>query len=314
MVTRILFFLILVLMNQAVCAKRISMIHMGRRYLLVSPTASVTKRPLVVLLHGCLQDPALILEGTNFEAEALKYNFHVLAPEQPSLLNIDKCWNWFMSHEQVRVPTNEMGQIVGAVDFVSKTVPIERDKIYVAGLSAGGALAHNLMSCYPDVFAGSAIHSGVNFRAAENLLEARPILTSYRQKSSSYLAQRMLACSGFFPKKLKKVLIIHGDEDRSVLPLHADLISSTTAAWRDLLDDGVRNDSDQGRSSSENIKFTNGYEVEKTDTVFSNLVERKLVVRGLPHAWGGGKPVSVHFEPKAPSSTKFILDFFSLVQ
>lgn len=314
MIKLILPLLLLTVLTQNALSKRINLVQLGRNFVLVSPEIKPTApRPLLVLLHGCIQDPSLILEGTQLEVAALKNNFYILVPEQSKFSNIDRCWNWFMGFEQMRNPGTEMGQIISGVEMATVSYPIDKSKIYVAGISAGGAMAHNLTACYPDVFTGSAVHSGVTFKAAETIYEARPVLTAHDQKSPEYLGKRMLECSAYVQKKkLKKVLIIHGDQDRSVSSFHADLITKSQAVWRDYLDDGSRNDSARGTVSTQNIKFTNGYEVEKTDTQYQNFLERKLIVKGLPHAWGGGKPVSVHFEPKAPSSTEFILDFFGL--
>lgn len=290
------------------------MIQLGRSFVLVTPDKEpTTPRPLLVLLHGCIQDPSLILEGTGFEIEALKKNFYILLPEQTKYSNIDRCWNWFLGFEQIRGISTEMGQIIAGVEMTTFSYPIDKSKIYVAGLSAGGAMAHNLTSCYPDVFAGSAVHSGLNFKVAETVYEARPNMTSPNQKSPEYLGKSMDECALHVPNRnLKKVLIIHGDQDRSVSAFHADLISKSQAVWRDYLDDGLRNHSIRGTSTKQSQKFPNGYEVEKTDTQYPGFFERKLIVKGLPHAWGGGKGISVYFEPKAPSSTQFIIDFFGL--
>jgi hypothetical protein len=109
-------------------------------------------------------------------------------------------------------------------------------------------------------------------------------------------------------------MIIHGEQDSRVPMLHSDLISDSQAVWRDFSDDGIVNNSVNGSRSIKNIKFTNAYEVEKTETLYPGFTERKLIVKGLGHAWGGGKPVSVNFDPKAPSSNQFILDFFGLLK
>lgn len=295
-------------------SKRLSMYHMGRKFTVVVPDRAPSKnRPLLVLLHGCKQSPSLILDGTALEAEAQKNDFVILAPEQPNYYNIDHCWNWFLDIHQQRLVTNEMGQIISAISVLSETHKINSSRIYLTGISAGGVMAHNLTSCYPDVFAGSAIHSGLNFKSAETIAEAQTVLTSYDQKSPAYLGKKMYECGrNARTHKLSKVMIIHGEEDSRVPSLHSELISRSQAVWRDYLDDGKRNDSVRAATSTATIKFPKGYQVEKSIAKYPGFEETKLIVRGLGHAWGGGKPVSVNFDPAAPSSNKFILDYFEL--
>lgn len=295
-------------------AKKTALIYMGRNFILVTPNnSSKAPKPLLVLLHGCKQNPDLMIEGTKIEEAAIKNNFMVLAPEQPSFANFDHCWNWFLDFNQMRAFGNEMGQIIGAIDVVGNTFAIDKNRVFVAGISAGGVMAHNLTACYPDVFKGAAIHSGLNFKIAESMNEAQTVITSYEQKTPSYLGKKMFECSRKVESnKLDRVVLIHGAQDSRVPPLHTDLISEAQAVWRDYLDDGSQNSSVRGRVSKATLNFPMNYQIEKTDTVFPGFTERKLLVKGMGHAWGGGRPVSVNFDPSAPSSTQIILEFFSL--
>jgi poly(hydroxyalkanoate) depolymerase family esterase len=294
-------------------ARRIQFMYMARNFTLSVPDkAPKGPRPLVVLLHGCKQSPSIILEGTKLEKEAEKYGFLILSPEQPAYYNSDHCWNWFLDMNQTRLMTNEMGQIMAAVDFVGAEHNIDKNKIFVTGISAGGVMAHNLTACYPDVFAASAIHSGLTFKVAESIPEAQTVLTSYEQKSPSYLGKKIYECSKGVNQKLKKVMIIHGEEDSRVPALHANLISKSQAVWRDYMDDGKRNNSVTVTTKNSSLIFPNGYEVEVTELQYPNFLEKKLMIKGLGHAWGGGKPITVNFDPEAPSSNQFILEFFGI--
>ena len=311
-----LLILIAFMMSGQAWSKRSVIPYAGRLFTLVTPDkASERARPLLVLLHGCKQNPNLILDGTLLEQEANANDFLILVPEQPQYLNIDHCWNWFLSFQQMRMPGTEMSQIISGVDFVFNKFKVNRNKVYVAGISAGGVMAHNLAVCYPDYFAGAAIHSGLNFKIAENMIEAQNVLTSYEQKSPEYLGEKMVACAKSVKQhKLSKVLIIHGEQDSRVPPLHSELISEAQAVWRDYLDDGRRNDSASGIQKRKISRSLNGYEVEQTDTLYPRFSERRIMIKNLGHAWGGGKPVSVNFDPKAPSSNGFILDYFQLLK
>lgn len=306
-------FLLAILLCDNAWSRRTHFVHLGREFVLVTPAQMTKNLPLVVILHGCRQDPAEFLKGTKFEAEAEKHRFIILAPEQPSFANYKQCWNWFLDVNQNRNVMNEMGQVVSAIDLVANKYQVNPNKIFVAGMSAGGAMAHNLAVCYPDVFSGAAVHSGINFKAAENVPEAETVLTSSRQKSPDYLGRRMAACArGTGPARLNKVLIIHGSTDQVVPQFHAELISDAQSVWRDYLDDGRANDSVRGLVTTETLFYPRGYSVNKISTQYPGFVEMKLLVKGLNHAWGGGLAVSQYFDPEAPSSNEFILDFFDL--
>jgi poly(hydroxyalkanoate) depolymerase family esterase len=307
----------LIIFTIALCtpvfAERIHFIHLARNYSLYVPNSDSGKNlPLLVLLHGCRQNPSLFLEGTDLEAEAEKKKFIILTPEQPRHANFKQCWNWFLNFQQQRHMANEMGQIVSATEIIANRFQVNRSRIFVAGLSAGGTMAQSLVVCYPDVFSGGAVHSGPNFKTAETIVEAETVLTSHEQKTPDYLGKKMALCAqGVRNHRLNKVLIIHGEDDHIVPPFHADLITDTQAAWRDFLDDGERNDSVTGQPAVSSYQQGN-YKVTRTDIHYPGLIERKLMIKGMGHAWGGGKALSQFFDPYAPSSNQFIIDFFDL--
>lgn len=306
--------LITLLATGPVWSARTQIIHMGRQFALYVPNNTMVRNlPMVVLLHGCAQSPAVILDGTSFEKAAEKHKFIILAPMQPKFANIYHCWNWFLDFQQQRNFSNEMGQIVSAVDLISNKYQLDPNRIFVAGLSAGGVMAHNLSVCYPDVFSGGAIHSGLNYKSAENVTEAETVLTRNDQKSPEYLGKKMAACARQVPNhRMKKVLIIHGAEDHVVPTLHPELITKSQSVWRDILDDGRRNDSIRGIEKVTQETFPDGYSAIRTDVSYPGFNERKIMVKGLGHAWGGGKEGIRFFDPKAPSSTQFIIEFFNL--
>lgn len=285
----------------------------GRTFRLVSPSAKYEKRPLLILLHGCKQDSQIILEGTNLVTEALKRDFYILVPEQSSISNSDHCWNWFYSQEQER-NSPEMASIIQTLENLILTKNISREKIFVAGLSAGGALAHSLMNCYPDYFSAVAIQSGLAYKVAENVFEAQTVLTSTSQKPINYLGTKAAKCSRLpvNQHRLMKSIILHGEDDARVDPLHAALISSSNEVRFDILDDGLINRSVKIAMTQRVESYPNGYSVLITDKTINNFSERLILIKNMRHAWGGGKPLSSNFDPAAPSTTKFILNYFNL--
>lgn len=311
---RLILIAVILLLSLKAWSSRSYFSYMGRTYALFLPENTPTKNlPLLVLLHGCRQNATRILEGTMLEKEAQKYKFAILAPEQPALLNPFHCWNWFLGYQQERNPYNEMGQIVTTVKTLIKNYDLNADNVTVAGLSAGGALASSLSACYPDVFRAAAIHSGFNYKSAENVLESQHVFTHKKQKSPEYLGRKMFHCSQHAPShRLNRIIVIHGDVDEAVPSYHLDLISDSQAVWRDYLDDGQNNDSVRERKITATRNYPNGYSTEMTDTVFPGFIERKILVKGLRHAWGGGKSGMPYFDAEAPSSNEFILKFFGL--
>lgn len=289
---------------------------MGREFTLIIPEKNLSyKKPLLVVLHGCKQSSEVILEGTQLAQAAMKNDFFVLSPEQSVLDNIDHCWNWFMSYNQQRGTSNEMGQIIAAIEMIATSQKIDREKIYLAGMSAGGVMAHNLAACYPDVFSGVAIHSGLAYKVAESIYEAQTVLTASQLKSPNYLGRKAYECSRHVLKRrLARMIMIHGDLDKRVDPFHTELISKTNEIQMDYLDDRKRNNSQTYQQKEVVLTFPNGYAGTRIDKTYSNVkfTERVYLIKGLAHAWGGGKAVSANFDTQAPSSNEFILNFLQL--
>lgn len=313
---KIFIFLFLILAVSQAFAKKITLPYMGRNYTLIIPDKNTDrKKPLLVVLHGCKQSSEIILEGTELDQAALKNDFYILSPEQSILNNIDHCWNWFMASNQLRGKTNEMGQIIGAIEMMVAGQKIDRQRVYLTGLSAGGVMAHNMSVCYPDYFAGVAIHSGLSYKVAESMHEAQTVLTSAQLKSPNYLGKKAFECSrDIKQRRLTRMLLIHGENDKRVDPIHTELISKTNEVHMDYLDDGERNNSQRSVIKEVTLHFPNGYSASRIDRTYPTVdfVERTYLVKGLGHAWGGGRKISVNFDTQAPSSNDFILNFLQL--
>ncbi len=296
-------------------AKTSEMKVAGRRFVIVSPRVKPTeKRPLLLVLHGCKQSPEIILEGTRLDEVAVQKNFYVIAPEQSAYENYDRCWNWFLSYEQSRVPVNQMGQIIAAIQLMITTTQVDPSRIYLTGMSAGGVLGHNLASCYPDVFRGAALSAGLAYKIAENLYEASTVLDAHHFKSPNFLGKAAYTCGRVgMNRRLDKMLLIHGEEDKRVDPFHSRLISDVNQVTMDYYDDGRKNNSAQFTEST-GQRDLRGFGVSIRDRKYTtvNFTERLIMVQGMAHAWGGGKPISENFDPTAPSTNDFILNFFQL--
>lgn len=313
---KIILTILLMLNANFVFARKGEMNVDGRRFVVVTPNVKPTsKRPLVLLLHGCKQSPEIILEGTRFDEFAVQKNFYVIAPEQTIFENIDHCWNWFLSYEQTRSSLNEMGQMIAAIKAMIQTAQVDPEQVYLAGISAGGVMGHNLASCYPDVFRGAAISAGLAYKIAENPYEASTVLDENHFKKPDYLGKEAYECGSQGGKRrLTKMLLVHGEEDKRVDPFHSKLISDVNNVTMDYYDDGRKNSSATYVETNSQASLRDGYGYTVRDRRYKtvNFSERLILVKGMAHAWGGGKPISVNFDPKAPSTNEFISTFFQL--
>ncbi|MGH2543086.1 MAG: extracellular catalytic domain type 1 short-chain-length polyhydroxyalkanoate depolymerase, partial [Ardenticatenaceae bacterium] len=150
----------------------------GRLYKVYLPTGYQpgTPAPLVVMLHGCTQDPDQFAAGTEMNSYAEQHTFIVVYPDQPASANSSKCWNWFEPAHQSR-GGGEPATIVEIVNEVKSDYTIDENRVYVAGLSAGAAMSVILGATYPDEFAALGVSAGLEYKAATSLVGAFTALT-----------------------------------------------------------------------------------------------------------------------------------------
>jgi len=270
--------------------------------------------PLVMLLHGCTHGAEDMAEisGMNEVAEANR--FLVVYPEQSRLANLMKCWNWFHPKHQTR-EAGEPSILAAVVHQVCSTHNVDPDRVYVAGVSAGGAMAPILAATYPDLFAAVAVFAGTEFKAATNVSEGFAAMKRggpdpVRQGQLAFEAMR-----GGLARKQKRrmpVIVFHGTEDSTVNPVNADQV---IAQWRKT--------NACLATQSPNIEFTlsekvvsgevpEDYAYRKyiyTDQAGCLLME-KWLVQGLGHTWSGSPKASKYGDPKGPNASAEIWRFF----
>ena len=185
-----------------------------RLYVPAAPAPSSEGRPLLVMLHGCTQTPDDFARGTRMNAAAEEAGCVVLYPAQPSSANPNRCWNWFRPEDQRR-DAGEPALIAGMVRSVIAAKHVDPGRVYVAGLSAGGAAAAVLGTEYPDVFAAVGVHSGLPHGAARDIGSA---LAAMRQGARSRTTARPV-----------RMIVFHGDADRTVSPANAEALAAQAA-------------------------------------------------------------------------------------
>ncbi|TVP45232.1 MAG: esterase [Gemmatimonadales bacterium] len=229
-------------------------------------------RPLLVLLHGCTQDADDVARGTRMDALATARGVAVLYPEQAPDAHPLRCWNWYEPAHQGR-DAGEPAILAGMIRGVVEAHGLDPDRVFVAGMSAGGAMAAILAATYPELFAGMASHSGVPFGIARGLPAATAALSGTLEVDPDAAAEAVRSAMGDRARDIP-TLIIHGSEDAVVSPRNA--------AW---------------------------FEAQGVQLLPANLL-RVVMVPGLGHAWSGGAPEGTYTDPRGPDASRMILDFF----
>ena len=279
-----------------------------------------TPRPLVVMLHGCTQNPDDFAAGTRMNELAAAQEVCVLYPAQAPRSNAHKCWNWFVPADQRR-GQGEPALIAGMTRHVMQTHAIDADRVYVAGLSAGGAMATILAREYPDLFAAAGIHSGVpagvvhDVASAFTVMKAGPGTAAAWQTPMSASMPLWSAALSPTPSPTDKtlatlpsvpVIVFHGDADSTVASANGDAVIAAALASDD---PSVRADS-EGTSTNGARSFRRSVwhgEGAATDT--PSLAEQWLI-HGAPHAWSGGAPEGSYTDPAGPDASREMLRFF----
>jgi poly(hydroxyalkanoate) depolymerase family esterase len=287
----------------------------SRNYKLWVPAAYNGKRalPLVMMLHGCTQTPEDFAAGTHMNALAEKQSFLVVYPEQPSSANLYKCWNWFDPAHQSR-GGGEPSLLASIVNNVSENYKVNARRIYVAGSSAGGAMAVIMGATYPDLFTAVSVHSGLAYKSATSLSEG---LTAMKSGGSNpaHLGQLAYEAMGEAMGKARHtmpVIVFQGAKDTAVSPLNADQVITQWARTNDYLDDAKANNSvDDVADKTIEGSVPGGYAYKRliyNDHRGRPLME-KWIVEELKHAWSGGAGTS-YTDPKGPDASQEMWRFF----
>jgi poly(hydroxyalkanoate) depolymerase family esterase len=261
----------------------------GRTYKLFIPSRSQGRHlPLIVMLHGCTQSPDDFATGTRMNFLAEEQNCFVVYPEQPSGANQAKCWNWFRTGDQRR-GGGEPSLIAGITRQIMRDYPIDPKRVYVAGLSAGGAAAAIMGATYPDLYAAVGIHSGLACGAASDLPSA---FVAMRQGGGS---KPIAAGQPTVP-----TIVFHGDRDTTVHPDNGDRIIEQSSRATRPATEVLRGRVPQGHTYTRTV-LTDGD---------GPAISEHWTIHGAGHAWSGGSPAGSYTDPQGPDATREMLRFF----
>lgn len=258
---------------------------------------------LVVMLHGCTQSPDDFAAGTGVNAIAEERACLVLYPAQDRLANPQKCWNWFKESDQRR-GEGEPSLIAGLTRKIMATYKIDPRHVYVAGLSAGGAMAAIMGATYPDLYAGVCVHSGLTHGAARDLASA---MAAMKGKASALT--RVVRSSGSSTDPVvrsRRTIVFHGDRDAVVHPSNGDRIIVRG------VDGYIMTTGAKPRVSRHSGQVPGGHAYTRyvyQDTEGLTFQEH-WVVHGAGHAWSGGSSRASHTDPRGPDAAAEMLRFF----
>jgi poly(hydroxyalkanoate) depolymerase family esterase len=250
--------------------------------------------PLVVMLHGCTQDPDDFAAGTRMNALAQEQGLFVLYPAQAPRSNAHKCWNWFVPADQQR-GRGEPSLLAGMTRYIMETNPVDADRVWVAGLSAGGAMAAILAREYPDLFAAAGIHSGLPPGAARDVVSAFSAMKAGAAGATGGAAQGA------------PLIVFHGDADSTVNALngsHAVDAALGASPAVPVRESGRARDG-AGRAFTRTV-----YRSAAAPEAAPSRAEH-WVVHGAGHAWSGGDAAGSFTEGEGPDASREMLRFFA---
>ncbi|SPJ26067.1 extracellular catalytic domain type 1 short-chain-length polyhydroxyalkanoate depolymerase [Palleronia abyssalis] len=259
-----------------------------RRYRTYVPASGQTGvTGLVVMLHGCTQTPEDFAAGTGMNALAEQHRFIVVYPQQSRGDNAQSCWNWFSRGDQKR-DRGEPAILAGLTRDVIARHDVPEDKVFVAGLSAGAAMAVILGGVYPDLFKAVGAHSGLPAGAANDI-------------PSAFGAMAGRAAEGAPRSTITRTIVFHGTGDTTVHPSNGERIA------RQALEGGPRQSiQDEGTGTID------GRSYHRSSTYRSDGVEAVVhwTVEGLGHAWSGGQSAGSYTDPRGPDASAEMVRFF----
>lgn len=253
--------------------------------LYIPPGAGERPLPLVVMLHGCTQSPDDFAAGTEMNAIANSQGFYVLYPAQSQRANPQRCWSWFKHSHQAR-GRGEPALLADMTREIMAAYAVNPDRVYVAGLSAGGAMAAILGDAYPDLYAAVGVHSGLATGIAKDL----PSALGAMQSGASPIRTSPSGVA---------TIVFHGDADTTVHPGNGAQVISASVGMT-------------ARVEVEQLKTPGGRASTRSVHRASDgaVVAEHWLVHGASHAWSGGSAKGSYTDARGPDASAEMIRFF----
>lgn len=242
--------------------------------------------PLVVMLHGCTQDPDDFASGTQMNELAEEMHCLVVYPAQSQKANAHRCWNWFNAADQKR-DQGEPSIIAGITRDIIESHNIDPKQVYVAGLSAGGAMATIMGTLYPDLYAAVGVHSGLPFASAHDLPSALAAMKGKMGKPHR-------------PGEPIPIIVFHGDKDTTVHPANGD----------ELIARGAHSSAQEIVIEPGRVPDGHAYTRTVHQRADGTPHAEQWLIHGAGHAWSGGSSRGSYTDGKGPDASREMMRFF----
>ena len=270
----------------------------GLEYDLHVPAGLATAgAPLLLMLHGCTQTPEDFARGTRMNRLADAHGYVVAWPAQSPARNQNRCWNWFRPGDQQR-GRGEPAMLAALTGHLVASLQLDPDRVYVAGLSAGGAMAAVLAATHPEVYAAIGVHSGLPVGLASDVPSA---FAAMRKGGGRRRHEAGAGSPGPVP-----AIVFHGDSDTTVHPGNGEGVVEQSLGHREAAEGSARPASVErdtapgGRSSTRTVHLAPD----------GRVAAEHWVVHGAGHAWSGGDAGGSYTDPRGPDASAQMLRFF----
>lgn len=259
-------------------------------YWLFSPSGNDHSRPVLIMLHGCMQSPRSFARGTGMNALAAEAGIMVAYLRQPMTANFQRCWNWFRPSNQER-GRGDAALIAAVTRAIVAENAGDASRIYIAGFSAGAATAAIMGATYPDLYAAIGIHSGVDVGSANSKWEALSAMRHGAASSTPSLA------ASFVP-----MITFHGDCDRIINAINStQIVEAASLRMKEALFVSTETGFSLGcRPFSRKLSYSGG----------RHPVIEQWTIHGAGHAWSGGRGMGSYTDPLGPDASRAMLEFF----